>query len=103
MNIQTMREFGESARAGDLGDERKMDQIRELIYGEAKREQEARIATLEMRVRELEVGLIRRLDALQARLDAMSGEITSERRTQFDELARSILDLGERVRRIPRE
>lgn len=104
MNIQTMREFGDTARDGALdSDENKMDQIRELLHGEMKRQHEARIATLELRIRELEMGLFRRLDALQARLDAMSGELTSERRTHFEELAHSIMDLGERVKRITRD
>jgi polyhydroxyalkanoate synthesis regulator phasin len=103
MNIVTTRDFRDAIAADGAGEEAKMEQIRELLHGELKRQQEARMAALEHRVRELEGGVYHRLDALQARLDALTSEMTMERRSHFDELARSILDLGERVRRLSRD
>ena len=77
-----------------------MEQIRELLHGELKREHEARIVALELRIRELETGVFNQLDALQARLEALSGEVANVRRVHLDELARGFVDMGERVRRL---
>ena len=102
MNLMTPREFRDATIDRDLGDETKMEQIREILHGELKRQHEARIAALELRIRELEGGIYPRLEAIQTRLEALTGEIANERRSHFDELARSIMDLGERVRRLSR-
>jgi hypothetical protein len=81
----------------------KMDQIRELLFGEVQRQSEQRITTLEAKVRDLELSLQHRLDAMQARIDALAVETRGEHRSTLDELARGIADLGDRVKRIPRE
>jgi hypothetical protein len=99
MNFHSMRDFRDASAETDLTEDRKMDQIRDLICGDMRRQHEARIAALELRVRELEVGIYRRLDAMQARIDQLSGEKVGH----FDELARSLADLSDRVRKIPRE
>jgi hypothetical protein len=82
-----------------LSDE-KMEQVRELLFGEFEKQTEARVRELEARVRELEVGMHRRLDALQARLEALSGEIDAGQRTAHQEIASGLKDLAERVRRL---
>jgi hypothetical protein len=80
--------------------EDKMQQIRELLFGEFKRDSDARLALIEARVRELEQGLHRKLDAIQARLDTIALEGANERRRSLEQLAESIGELGEKVRRI---
>ncbi|MCB1510276.1 MAG: hypothetical protein KDJ36_05180 [Hyphomicrobiaceae bacterium] len=77
-----------------------MDQIRDLLFGDFARQHESRLAALENRVRDLELSLHRRLDALQARLDAMSAETDATQRQSLDEIARGVLELGERIKRI---
>lgn len=86
----------------DPGDE-KMDQIRELLIGEYVRASEARIVALEARVNAMESSLVHRIDAMAARIEALAGETEGERRTAFKELASSVIDLGERIRRISKE
>jgi hypothetical protein len=81
----------------------KMDQIRELLFGETQRQSELRISMLEAKVRELEAALQHRMDAMQARVDALAAETRGDRRSTLDELARGISDLGDRVKRIPRD
>ena len=98
MNATTLGELRATAASRELSDD-KMQQIRELICGELQRASDARIAMLESRVRELETGLHVRLDLIQARLDALFGEITAERRTAFEDLARHVVELGDRIRR----
>lgn len=80
--------------------EDKMHQIRELLFGEFKRDSDARLALIEARVRELEQGMNRKLDAIQASLDALAREVTADRRRGLDQLAQGIAELGEKVRRI---
>jgi hypothetical protein len=102
MTATSLNELRQTLGARDQPDE-KMQQIRDLLFGDFQRHSDARIALLEARIRELELTLNRRLDAIQARLDALAGESLAERRTAFEELARGIQDLGERIRRIPRD
>lgn len=80
----------------------KMDQIRELLYGEFKRDSDARIALIEARVRELESGLHRKLDAIQERIEALSKDVQTDRTASFEELSQSVLDLGQRIRNLSR-
>lgn len=98
----TIGEMKNGAGGREVTDE-KMDQIRDLLFGEFQRQNEQRVNQLEARIRQLETDVQRRLDALQARLEALSGESQAERRSAFDELARGIHDLGERIRQIPRD
>ena len=96
---------GEAALAESPRDpaDEKMDQIRDLLFGEFQRHCDVRISQLEARIRNIENGVQHRLDAFQARLDALAGEVQADRRSSFDELARGLQELGEHVRRIPRD
>jgi hypothetical protein len=82
--------------------EDRMEQIRELLVGEHLRVQEARLAAVESRLRDLEGLVFRRVDALSARIEALAGETGSDRRAAFDELSRMVLDLSENIRRLSR-
>ena len=90
----------DSLTGADASDEARMEQIRELLHGELKRQHEARISLLEQRILELETGIFNQLDALHARLEALSADMLNVRREQLDELARGFVDMGERVRRL---
>lgn len=99
MSTSPFGEYRNGLAAHDPLDD-KMQQIRDLLFGEFKRDSDARLALVEARVRELEQGLHRKLDAIQARLDALGDEVGAERRRSFDQLAQSMVELGEKVRRI---
>lgn len=96
----TSRTVLRNGAAPDEAVDDKLEQIRDLIYGEFKREHDTRLKSLEAQVNELEAGLLRKLDAIQARVDLMATEQAADRRTSFDELSRSIFELGDRIRRI---
>jgi hypothetical protein len=81
----------------------KMHQIRELLFGEFKRDSDARLALIEARVRELEQGLHRKLDAIQARLDKLGDDVSSDRRQSFEDLSRLFAELGTRIGEISRK
>ncbi len=84
------------------GSEDRMEQIRELLVGEHLRVQEARLAAVESRLRDLEGLVFRRVDALTARIEALAADTGSDRRAAFDELSRMVLDLSENIRRLSR-
>ncbi|MEO0791600.1 MAG: hypothetical protein AAFY27_03560, partial [Pseudomonadota bacterium] len=65
-NLQELR-----GANGQVADE-KLDQVREILFGEYQRRAEAHIAMLEERVRDLELSVHRRLDAIQARVDSLA-------------------------------
>lgn len=99
MNATSYAEFRTAMAPATQNDE-KMDQVRELLFGEYQRQTEARMALLEARIRELELALQRRLDGIEQRVEQTAGKVDAEHRAAFDELARGITDLGERVRRL---
>ena len=118
MNATSLEEL----RAGqdpELRDDR-LEQVRELLFGDQARELHASIAALEQKQREIEASfeekqrnfvtsfeqgqrefqtsVSRQFDAILARIEALAGETEAERRSAFEELSRSVLDLGERIR-----
>jgi polyhydroxyalkanoate synthesis regulator phasin len=88
MSMTTMAQLGVQSAHADSTDAQ-MDQIRELLVGDIMRRADARVEALEARVRELE-----------ARLEALGAEQTAGRRSAFDELSRSVTELGERIRQL---
>lgn len=100
MNAPSINDLRHAA-ARDLADE-KMEQVRELLIGDTVRRLEARIAALELRVQEAEIGVTRQLDALEVRIDSLAGAAEGDRRSAFEALAGSVADLGEQIKRISR-
>ena len=100
MNAPSITDLRNPA-ARELADE-KMDQVRELLIGDTIRRLETRITHLEARLTESELGVVRQLDALEARIQELVGTAEGDRRAAFEALARSIGDLGEQVKRISR-
>jgi len=99
MSTSPTGEHHNGAAAGEPLED-KMHQIRELLFGETKRENDARLAALEARVREFEQSMHRRLEALQASIDTLAREVGNERKRSLEQLASSIGELGDKVRRI---
>jgi hypothetical protein len=107
MNATSLEEL-RAGQAPELRDDR-MEQVRELLFGDQVRELHARIAALEQKQvdlattaeqqhREYQISVSRQFDAIAARIEALAGETDAERRSAFEELSRSVLDLGERIR-----
>lgn len=121
MNATSVDELRSAATNREVRDE-KMEQVRQLLFGDHAREVSTRFMLLESRVRELEMGVARQLEAMSQRIEqlasksgdefrtafdqieAMSQRVEQlastsgdERRTSFDELSRNIHELGERI------
>jgi len=80
----------------------KMDQVRELLLGDDLRRTELRLDAIENRISVFETDVARRIDAMQARIEAMSGEVAGERRAAFDELAKVMAELSQRIKSVSR-
>jgi len=101
MNAPTMNDLRNAVPARDFVDDR-MSQVRDLLIGDHVRANEARIAAIELRIRDLETELAQRLNVLQQRIETLASDTTVDRQTAFDELARSVADLGDKIRVIAR-
>ena len=77
-----------------------MQQIRELLFGEALRRNSSRADLIEARLKDLEAEIARRFDALSTQLAALAADLATDRRTAFDELAHGVAELGERIRHL---
>jgi hypothetical protein len=100
MNATSYAEFRSAIGQSSQANDEKMEQVRELLFGEHQRQSEARLAMLEARIRELELSLLRRLEALEGRMEQVASRVEADQRATLDELGRGISDLGERVRRL---
>lgn len=114
MNATSLDELRAGQSPGLQDD--KMEQIRELLFGdqvrafgEQIRQLNAQIATMEQshqafaaaveqKQQEFQITVSRQFDAIAARIEGLAGETEAERRSAFEELSRSVLDLGERIR-----
>ena len=94
----SLNDLRDGSLSRTLTDE-KMEQVRELLFGDYERQIEARVGVLETRMRDLELSLHRRLDALQARLDAVSAELDATQRQTLDEIGDGLQELSERIKR----
>lgn len=98
MNATSFSEF--RAVPGPYDQDDRLDQVRDLLFGEYQRQSEARLALMEARIRELEANLHRRLETLEQRTEQLLAKSDADQRAAFDDLARGIADLSDRVRRL---
>jgi len=97
MNAPSLNDIRPAFSVRDPVDE-KMAQVRDLLIGDFARTTDARLAALETRIRDLEMGLGERLTLLQQRIEALGAGHTADRQAAFDELGKHVRDLGERIR-----
>jgi hypothetical protein len=86
-----------TAKAIDPADAQ-MDQIRDLLFGEFKREIDQRLAGFDARLVDLE----RRLAAARTELASARTEDEGKRKAMLDDIARGVATLGDHVKQISR-
>jgi hypothetical protein len=101
MNAPTLNDLRNGLPVRDFSDD-KMTQIRDLLVGDFTRATDARMLAMESRIRDLETGLGQRLTTLHQRIESLAEDHSVDRKAAFDELAKSVLDLGDRIRMITR-
>lgn len=102
MNASSLDELRAVAADHDNKDE-KMEQVRQLLFGDHAREVSTRFMLLETRLRELETGVARQLESLSQRVEALAQNTSNDRRAAFAELAQNIQELGERIGTLSRK
>lgn len=101
MTVTSLNDMRPPATSGDAQDAR-LEKVRDLLMGDLARDTDARLSALAARVNELEVTIARQLDALSARIEALSGSVEADRRAGFAELAKHVEGLSERIRTLSR-
>ena len=101
MNMTSPADLWAGPGSRALSDE-KMEQVRELLFGDYRRHADLQLAAMDARLRELESVLTRRLADLEARLEALASRNSEDRRGAFEELSRNVTELGQRIRDIAR-
>jgi uncharacterized coiled-coil protein SlyX len=96
MNATSLEELRAGATGREDRDER-MEQVRQLLFGDHAQEVATRFMLMETRLRELESGITRQLEVIQARLEQLASEQTADRRASFDELAQHLRNLSDHV------
>jgi hypothetical protein len=98
MNMTSIPSLADAGQHEPTDDQ--MQQIRELLIGDAVRRSSVRADLIEARLKDLEAEMARRFDALSAQVEALAKDLAADRRTAFDELAHGVADLGERIRHL---
>lgn len=101
MNVSSPTDLWTGSAIRPFSDE-KMDQVRDLLFGDYKRQMDMQLAAMDTRLREMESVLSRRLADLEARLEALDSRSGEDRRSAFEDLARNVTELGQRIRDIAR-
>lgn len=96
MNANSLEQL--RAAAGSRDD--RMEQVRQLLVGDHVREVETRMLALEQRLQDLDGSVVRKLDAISARIDALASQLDYDRRAAFSELSQGVLELSERLRAV---
>ena len=98
MNMTSMPSLADAGPQEPTDDQ--MQQIRELLVGDAMRRSTSRADQIEARLKDLEAEMTRRFDALSAQIEALATNLSADRRAAFDELAHGVVELGERIRNL---
>jgi hypothetical protein len=98
MNMTSMPSLA-GAEQGEPTDDQ-MQQIRELLVGDAMRRSASRADQIEARLKDLEAEMTPRFDLLSAQVEALATNLSADRRAAFDELAHGVVELGERIRHL---
>jgi len=74
-----------------------IEQVRELLFGEALRKQATLIAALEDRLDASDKAIVARIEKLEARLEEVARAGSESHGAALDELAAGIAELGARI------
>lgn len=74
-----------------------IDQVRDLLFGDAKREHDDRIAELDLTIKRLQSRVAEQLSAMEARMDAMSRTLSSRQDESLRQIGEAIVSLGRQI------
>lgn len=74
-----------------------IEQVRDLLFGEAKREHDTRIAELDLAVRSMQSRIAEQLSAMEARMDVMSQTLSAKHEESLRRIGDAIVSLGHQI------
>ena len=88
----TLRAVSQAALRGNP-----IDQVRELLFGDAQRTNDNRIATLDGAMRAMELRLIERLDGIDRRIDELSQRTKADQASALRSVGAAIEEVGRQI------
>lgn len=89
--------FSPQEQAADNAAINTIDQVRDLLFGEAKREHDNRIAELDTAVERMQIRIAEQLSAMEARMEAMSQALSSRHEESLRKIGEAIVSLGRQI------
>ncbi len=74
-----------------------LEQVRELLYGDALRRHDRRLETAQDEVHALEQRMLKRLEEMQATIDALGRALRQEHGNSVRAIGGSIVDMGRQI------
>jgi hypothetical protein len=74
-----------------------IDQVRDLLFGEAEREHSTRIAELELLIKSMDGRITEQLRAMQARMEAMSQAPPSKHEDSLRQIGEALVSIGRQL------
>ena len=74
-----------------------IDKVRDLLFGEAKREQEKRVADLDAAMKAMNDRVAEQFKAMEAKMDAMSRALSSRHDESVRQIGEAIVSVGRQI------
>ena len=74
-----------------------IEQVRDLLFGEAKREHDNRIAELDLTVKRMQSHIAEQLSAMEAKMEAMSQTLSSRQEQSLRQIGEAMVLLGRQI------
>jgi hypothetical protein len=84
-------------KAADNTSANTIEQVRDLLFGEAKREHDGRIADLDLSIKNMHSHLDEQLRSMEAKMEAMSQALTSRQEESLRKIGEAIMSVGRQI------
>ncbi len=84
-------------QATDKGPADTIEQVRDLLFGEAKREHDDRIAELDLAIKSLNTRITEQLGAIETKMEAMSQALSSRHDESLRQIGEAIVAVGRQI------
>jgi hypothetical protein len=74
-----------------------IDQVRDLLFGEARREHDTRIAEIELLIKSVDGRVTEQLRAMEAKMEAMSQALPSRHDESLRQIGEALVSIGRQI------
>jgi hypothetical protein len=83
--------------AADATPANTIEQVRDLLFGDAKREQDTRLAELDLTVKRIQSHFAAELSAIEARMEVMSQVLSARHEESLRRIGEAMVSLGHQI------